>query len=489
MKIHTMKSRTILLVFSICLSLCGNAKDYYVQKNGIAPNENKVNTKAIQELINKVSQSGGGRIVFSPGTYVTGSLTLRSNVELHFETGAKLLGSTHPDHYYKLTEFVDTSVKQDNSMLALIMAEGQQNIAITGQGTIDGQGRQLALNIDSLLGRRPNELARPKLLLFKNCRQVTLKQMNMRNSACWGLSFELCQDMTIDSLNIVNRAYWNNDGIDLSDCHRVSISNCRIDSADDGICLKSYHTDNFNDQISIENCELRTSASAIKFGTASYGGFKNVTISNIRVFDTFRSALALECVDGGVMENIRASHITALNTGNAIFIRLGHRAGQQPGSIKGIHISDVTVSVPFECPDYDYEVRGPAVGGTHNPLPSSITGIPGYLVEDVTLERINLIMPGRANRAVSYIPQNRLHKVPEKIKDYPEFTMFGDLPAWAFYVRHVKGIRFKDIRLSLYKDDFRPAFVLEDVRDSQFENLSLPLGKTIETQIVKVKDQ
>lgn len=217
-------------------------KDFPILKYGIEPNGEVLNTEAIQKLIDKVSQSGGGRITFSPGIYLTGSLTLRSNVELHFEKGAKLLGSTNPDHYYKLTEFVDTTVKQDNSMLALIMAEGQQNIAITGQGTIDGQGRQLALNIDSLLGRRPNELARPKLLLFKNCRQVTLKQMNMRNSACWGLSFELCQDMTIDSLNIVNRAYWNNDGIDLSDCHRVSISNCRIDSADDGICLKSYHT-------------------------------------------------------------------------------------------------------------------------------------------------------------------------------------------------------------------------------------------------------
>lgn len=482
-----MSKRLLFILTMACFCIGMAAKDYQAVKNGVKPDGKTLNTVAIQQLIEKVSESGGGRIIFPEGTYLTGSLTLRSGVELHFEKGATLLGSTNPDHYYKLTDFVDTTVKQDNSMLALIMAEGQKDIAITGQGMIDGQGRQLALNIDSIMGRRPNELARPKLLLFKNCQGVTLKQMNMRNSACWGLSFELCNDMVIDSLNIVNRAYWNNDGIDLSDCHRVSISNCRVDSADDGICLKSYHADNFNDQINISNCELRTSASAIKFGTASYGGFKNVTITNIRVYDTFRSALALECVDGGVMENIRASHITALNTGNAIFIRLGHRAGKQPGSVKGIHLSDITVVVPFECPDYDYEVRGPAVGGTHNPLPSSITGIPGHLVKDVTLERINIIMPGRASQAVSYIPQNRLNKVPEKIKDYPEFTMFGDLPAWGFYLRHVDGIQFKDVRLSLYKDDFRPAFILEDVHEAQFDNLSLPLGKTIEKQIVEVK--
>lgn len=473
-----------LLSFFTCIGAI--AKDYNVIKNGIVPDGTTLNTDAIQQLIVKTNKAGGGRIVFPQGSYLTGSLTLHSNVELFFEEGATLLGSTNPNHYHKLTEYVNPDVKQDNSMLALIMAEGQSNIAITGEGTIDGQGRQLALNIDSILGHRPNELARPKLLLFKNCQNVTLKSMNMRNSACWGLSFELCNDMIIDSLNIENRAYWNNDGIDLSDCHRVKISNCRINSADDGICLKSYHADNFNDQIEISNCELRTSASAIKFGTASYGGFKNVTISNIRVYDTFRSALALECVDGGIMENIRASHITALNTGNAIFIRLGHRAGEQPGSMKGIHISDVTVAVPFECPDYDYAVRGPAVGGTHNPLPSSITGIPGHLVEDVTLERINIIMPGNADKAVSYIPQNRLKSVPEKIKSYPEFTMFGDLPAWGFYVRHVKGINFKDVRLSLYKDDFRPAFIMEDVHEASFQSLSLPLGKSAETQIVEV---
>lgn len=482
-----MNKRLLVILLTAFLWAGAAAKDYQAIKNGIKPDGKTLNTVVLQQLIDKVSLSGGGRIVFTEGTYLTGSLTLRSGVELHFEKNATLLGSTNPNHYYKLTEFVDTSVKQDNSMLALIMAEGQKDIAITGYGMIDGQGRQLALNIDSIMGRRPNELARPKLLLFKNCQDITLKQMNMRNSACWGLSFELCQDMTIDSLNIVNRAYWNNDGIDLSDCHRVSISNCRIDSADDGICLKSYHADNFNDQINISHCELRTSASAIKFGTASYGGFKNVTIHDIRVFDTFRSAIALECVDGGVMENIKVSHITALNTGNAIFIRLGHRAGKQPGKIKGIHLSDMTIAVPFECPDYDYDVRGPAVGGTHNPLPSSITGIPEHMVEDVTLERINLIMPGRASRAVSYLPQNRLNKVPEKIKDYPEFTMFGDLPAWAFYVRHVRGISFKDIHLSLYKDDFRPAFILEDVHQVSFDKLSLPLGKSIEKQIVEVK--
>ena len=462
------------------------AKDYPAQQYGVKGDGTTLNTRPLQQLIDKVSKQGGGRIVLDAGTYLSGCLTLRSGVELHFKDGATLLGSTDPTHYHKLTEDIDRTVKQDNSMLAFIMADSQHDIAITGKGVIDGQGRQLALNIDSLLGRRPNELARPKLLLFKNCKNVTLKQMHMRNSACWGLSFELCDDMLIDSLDILNRAYWNNDGIDLSDCHRVTISHCRINSADDGICLKSYHADNYNDQIEICHCELRTSASAIKFGTASYGGFKNVTIDDIRVYDTFRSAIALECVDGGDMENIRASRITAINTGNAIFVRLGHRAGAQPGTIRGIHLSDITVQVPFECPDYDYDVRGPAVGGTHNPLPSSITGIPGHPVQDVTLERINIIMPGRASRAVSYLPLNRYHKVPEKIKDYPEFSMFGDLPSWAFYLRHIEGIQFKDVRLSLHADDFRPAIVMEDVKGHQFESLSLPLGKRLEQQIIEV---
>jgi hypothetical protein len=232
----------------------------------------------------------------------------------------------------------------------------------------------------------------------------------------------------------------------------------------------------------IANCTVRSSASAVKFGTASYGGFKNMTIENIRVFDTFRSAIAIESVDGGVIENISVKNIIAINTGNAIFIRLGHRHGEKPGTVKNISIKDVYVQVPFGRPDIDYDMRGPEVDFFHNPFPASIAGIPGHHVENVVLENIEISYPGRASKGMAYVPLSRLDQVPEQVKSYPEFSMFRELPSWGLYVRHTKNLRMKSISFKLEDEDFRPAFVFDDVDGLEMEQIHLPERK--EQQII-----
>ncbi len=455
------------------------AKEYNILDFGAKPDGQTINTKAIQSAIDQLSEAGGGKLIVPEGKFLTGSLQMRSNIHLYLEKGAVLLGSTNPYHYTELAMpgRPETDKKDDNSQMALLVAYKADNIIISGNGRIDGQGRALALNIDSLhhtgeridpnynvSGMRPNETMRPKLFRFSTCTNVSISGLELQNSACWGLSFELCHNLKIDGVKVLNRAYWNNDGMDISDCRNVSITNCDVNSADDGICLKSYYPGYANDSIYIANCKLRTSASAIKFGTASYGGFKNITIRNIKIYDTFRSAIAIESVDGADIENIEISDITAKNTGNAIFIRLGHRGGKNPGSIKNVHIHDMKVQVAFGRPDIDYDMRGPAVTFFHNPFPSSITGIPGHEVENVRIEDIEITYPGRASKGMAYVPLSRLNQVPEQIKDYPEFHMFRELPAWGFYVRHVNGIAFKNVAVVTRKHDFRPAYVFDDVQ-------------------------
>lgn len=108
--------------------------------------------------------------------------------------------------------------------------------------------------------------------------------------------------MDLMGLKVHNRAYWNNDGIDVTDCQHVRIYSCNINSADDGICLKSYRTTSANRDIKIDDCDIISSASAVKFGTASWGGFKNIEIGNVRVKDTFRSAIAIESVEGALID-------------------------------------------------------------------------------------------------------------------------------------------------------------------------------------------
>ncbi|WP_372774244.1 glycoside hydrolase family 28 protein [Mangrovibacterium sp.] len=481
-------TQLFLLIFIFGFS---KSNDYHVAEYEIIGDGTTLNTEKLQTLIDLVSKSQGGQIIFSKGNYLTGSLQLKSNVHLYFEEGAVLLGSTNPYHYanIEMPGRPKLGSRDDNSQMALFVAFKATNISISGKGRIDGQGRALALNIDSLhhLGERvdpkystnrmrPHETFRPKLFRFSMCKNINISGMELHNSACWGLSFELCQHLKIDAVKVLNRAYWNNDGMDITDCKNVSITNCDVNSADDGICLKSYYPDYANDSIYIANCTIRSSASAIKFGTASFGGFKNVKIENIRVFDTFRSAIAIESVDGADIENIEVSNIVAENTGNAIFIRLGHRAGKKPGSIKNVSIHDLKVQVAFDRPDINYDMRGPAVTFFHNPFPSSIAGIPGHHIEGVRLENIEITYPGRASKGMAYVPLTRLGQVPEQIGGYPEFHMFGELPSWGFYVRHTTGISLKNVTLKLEQPDFRPAFVFDDVTELEISELGLPVG-------------
>lgn len=432
-----------------------------------------MNTEAIQKTIDHChSQKDGGCLVFPEGVYKTGTIVLKSNVTLRLEKGAVISGSTNPYDYYAL----EAPKGWDSSALGLILADHAENIRITGEGTIDGNGRELALQIDSLhhIGervdpaydhgnRRPNERMRPKLLFISNCKDVTVDGLKMMSSAAWGLSFDTCENLTLTDLDILNRAYWNNDGIDVTDSRHVLISRCRINSADDSICLKSYKVGGCNDDVEITDCDIISSASAIKFGTASWGGFRNVTIRDIRIRDTFRSCIAIESVDGGHIENILVENIFAVNTGNAIFVRLGHRGGEAPGTLKNVTIRDMYVDIPFGRPDIDYDMRGPAIDFFHNPLPSSITGIPGHCVENVRLENIEVLCPGRASKGMAYVPLSRLSAVPEKIDEYPEFSMFGELPAYGIYVRHVRGLTLDNVNYRLKDSDFRPVYVFDDV--------------------------
>ncbi len=497
------------IIFLLLCTLYTNAfcfsKDldkYFVENYGAVADGKTLNTKAIQNAIEEASFKGGGQVVFSKGIYLTGSIILKSNVTLLVEAGSKILGSTNPNDYQRL-EIQDGPISPnaaDNSKLALILSHKSKNVGISGKGTIDGQGRQLALTIDSLYlisntidkrnNKRPPETLRPKLTIFMECENVNISDITIKNASCWVMTYELCNKVTVNNIKIESRAYWNNDGMDITDCRDVKITNCDINTADDGICLKSYYPGFYNDSIYIADCTIRSSASAVKFGTASHGGFRNVTIENIQVFDTYRSAIAIESVDGGFIENVSVSNIHAKNTGNALFIRLGHRSGIKPGSVKNISIKNMKVQVPFIQPDLNYELYGPALPFMHNPFPASISGIPDNYIENIVLENIEITYPGRASKGMAYIPLWRLHVVPECIKDYPEFSMFGELPSWAFYVRHVKGITMKNIILKLENPDFRPAFVFDDVLGLDMNEIHIaPKANKEEIVLYKVQNE
>lgn len=468
-----MKNRYSVL-FWICV-LCSfsfsevwaKGRDFSVSDFGVVSDSVNVVTDRIQEALDRVGRKGG-KLVFPAGVYVTGTLSIPSNVCLYLERDARILGSVNPYDYHGY------AVDDPRPLSGLICSENSHSVSITGDGMIDGRGLDLALAIDSLhhIGervdkkyslRRMRSSLRPKLLDFLNVRGLEIQGVRLRGSAAWGLSLNKCEDVVVSGINFINRAYWNNDGIDVADSKHVLIEDCYIDSADDGIVLKSFDPENGNDDIMVRNCEIRSSASAFKIGTESFGAFRNVHVKGLKIFDTYRSAVAIETVDGAVIDNVLVEDIDAKNTGNAIFVRLGHRRGEAPGSLENVTISNLRCEVPFGRPDSEYDLRGPGINVIHNPFPSSITGLPDAKVKGVKLRDITVSYPGRGTKGMGYIGKYRWKDITEARDSYPEFNMFGELPAWAFYIRHVEGIEFDNVRVSCRENDYRDAVVMDDV--------------------------
>lgn len=476
----TVKRLWIVLLFVTGCSI--SHKDYDIRSYGAIPDSTTLNTKAIQDAIDAAAKAGGATVVVPAGIYVTGVLHLKSNVELHLDSGATLLGTEKRLAYGR------------HDASALIVAEGQRHIAITGRGVIDGQAGKLLKNLDSLLRagiisddewqtynawhqKRPAERNRPKIINFKNCDSVRIAGITLKNSSDWVQRYQQCTHLVISGITVQSTAFLNNDGIDLVDCQHAVVSGCNINAADDGICLKSENRDSRCQDILVEDCSVRSSASAVKLGTASAGGFSDITIRNIAVHDTYRSAIALESVDGGVLQDVHVSGITAVRTGNAFFIRLGHRSHDSVvGEVKNVTIDHLYVTVPTGKPDSGYPMEGPLVGYPHHVFPASITGIPGHPVHDVTLTDIGVRYPGNPSKAIPFFSADTMERVPEQVDAYPEFSMFGELPCWGLYARWIDTLRLTRVQITCEKPDFRPAFIFDHVGTLKLDSLDVPSG-------------
>ena len=445
------------------------------------------NREAINKAIEAAAVAGGGTVTFPAGTWLTGSIHLRSNVTLHLDRGAVIEASSEASAYdapeaNAFDKFQDFG--HSHFQNGLIWGVGLENIAITGGGRISGKA--LA---------RERGAAGDKAIALKLCHNVTLRDFSISSGGHFGILAAGVDNLTIDNLMIDT----NRDGIDIDSCRNVRIANSSINSPnDDAITLKGSHAlgeARVSENITITNCLVsgfeigslldgtykRTVQRApdrdgptgrIKIGTESEGDFRNIAISNV-VFDTSRG-LALESVDGAHIEDVTVSNVTMRNVSNApIFIRLGSRMrapeGTAIGSIRRITISNVTA--------YDADPR----------YGSIISGIPGHDVEDVKLSGIRLVYRGGLTledvakqspdlvntfffRASGGVPPRQPYETPEREKEYPEPSMFGLMPAYGFFVRHARVIELNDVDVSYIKEDRRPAFVLDGVGDVSLEN-------------------
>ena len=465
-------AKYLLITLFLLSSLTILGKDYNASMFGVKSNGTTLNTNSIQKGIDYINENGGGRLVFYVGRYLTGTIYLKSNVTIQLEEGAILSGSLNPLDY-----------EMNHNWTALIFALDQKNIGITGKGVIDGRGFEVANNLVDLIHKgviadplrydRPRETIRPQNIYFRGCRNIRIEGITLRDPGSWNQQYDQCRNVIIDRISVDSKSYWNNDGVDIVDCDSVSVTNSYFDAADDGICLKSHSADFICQNVFINNNTIRTSASGIKFGTASYGGFRNIKIINNLVFDTYRSAITFAAVDGGIVEDVTVDTLRSINTGNVIFLRIGERRAGKKGKMKNISISNVYAEVPSAKPDAGYNYEGPVEDMPRNISPSAIVGMPDAAIENITLKNIEIHYPGGGSSAFAKIGLNELDKVPEMAASYPEFSMFKELPAWGFYVRHAKGISFENVVLVCTKKDYRTAVVLDDVAGATFKSLKV----------------
>ena len=471
-----------------------------VRKFGAKGDGKALDSPAINKAIDAAAAAGGGTVLFTAGTYRSFSIRLKSNVALYLDQGATILAADPRDGDGKYDEPEPNQWDQYQDFghthwhNSLIWGENLENISIFGPGRIWGKGLVRSGNQsrtkeqnDALEKQGPDPKAGPfgypnardavesgwgnKAISLKLSRNVIIRDISILHGGHFAILATGVDNLTIDNVKIDT----NRDGIDVDACKNVRISNCTINSPfDDGICPKSSYALGYarvTENVTITNCQVSgydegtlldgtykrefrnangtfSPTGRIKFGTESNGGFKNITVSNC-VFDYSRG-LALEAVDGALLEDVTISNLTMRDISNSpIFLRLGSRnrgpkETTKTGAMRRIIISNVVV--------YNADPK----------YSSIISGIPGYLIEDVQLSNIRIYAKGGGTKEQAAL------NPPERENIYPEPTMFGELPAYGFFIRHIKGLQMRDVEVSYLSPDQRPAFVLNDVMGAEF---------------------
>ena len=401
----------------------------------------RLDTAAIQKAIDACSAAGGGTLHFPAGRYLTGTIFLKSRVTLELEAGSVLLGSRkladYPVTVPALRTYTDSYTDK-----SLIYAEKAEDIAIRGRGTIDGQGAAF---------EGPYKV-RPYTIRVIQCRNVSIEGVTIRDSPMWVQHYLDCDGVSIRDVTVRSRVNHNNDGIDIDGCRRVRISDCDIWSGDDAIVLKSTFAGLCRD-VTVTNCVISSNCNALKLGTESNGGFENIVMSNCTVYDNRLAGIALEMVDGGTLDRVIVSNIVMNKVGAPIFMRLGNRArpytenGPRPGmgSFRNVIVSNVEAT---GC----------------GPTGCALAGLPGHPIENVTVENVRLSFDGGGKLRTDEVPE-----FPEK---YPEFGMFGKLPAYGLYCRHARNLSLRNVRTSVAAADPRPALVCDDVKELELKGFT-----------------
>jgi polygalacturonase len=472
-----------------------HGRNYFnVREFGAFGDGTNLDSPAINKAIDACAESGGGTVYFPAGTYLTGSIHLKSSIHLLIDAGATILGAPQAMNVYDKTEPYAFGGYQDGGHCyfhnSLIWGENLTNVFISGNGMINGGGLVRSDDIlDSMVGfnkfNPPVTNAAPpvrlgnKAIALKLCRNVLIRDVTIFHGGHFAILATGCDNLTVDNVTIDT----DRDGIDIDCCRNTMVSNCRVNSPnDDGICPKSTYalgeirpTEN----LTIVNCQVsgfkegtlidgtmkpaKNGYGRIKFGTESSGGFRNCAVANC----TFRSChgFALEEVDGGIMENITVNNLTMMDVHDyAIYITTGNR-NRTPNLTTNSRIRNILISNVI-------------ADGVDKMSGIQMWGLPEQPLEEIRLENIRLISKGGGTKKDAAINPKELGiGYPE-----PSYTI-GTLPACGIFARHVRDLELANIHVSFLTNDLRPAASFADIQGLEIDNFKPQVADGVQAAV------
>ena len=438
---------------------------YHVRDYGAKGDGKTLDHIAINKAIEAANADGGGQVVLSAGTYLCGSIRMKSNVDLHLTAGARILAAPASMKAYDESEVFGAREYQDGGHTyfhnSLIWAEGQQNVSITGRGMIDGEG----------LTKKDTEKAGnvqggsigtgDKAIALKLCRNVTIRDITIYRGGHFAIIVTGCDIGTIDNVTIDT----NRDGIDIDCCKYITVSNTKVNTPnDDAIVLKSSYALKrpvLCEHILITNCivtgyklgtfldgtyvpeKVNWVCGRIKLGTESNGGYRNITISNCSCM--WSSGLAFEEVDQGRMENIVVTNISLSHVHHyPIYITTGcrNRGPKERTDVSSARDISINNVIADDCDSLAGII---------------ITGMEGEPIRNVSLSDIRIQYRGGGKKV------SKPYR--EQGTNYPEPRWAGPTPAYGLFARHVDGLQLRNVKFELIRPDERPDIILEDVKN------------------------
>jgi hypothetical protein len=453
---------------------------YNIRAFGAKGDGTTLDTAALQAAIDACTRDGGGTVLVPAGTFVIGTVELKSNVTLHIAATGKLLGSADGKQYHAVDAIPlhgDTTLNDGN--WALLFAVDAQRVAIEGPGTIDGQGAQFH---SAVRGTPPPSglggLKRPYHVLAYRCEDFSVRNISMLDCAYHSIRVIQSKRVHMEGIYIHNRVNGNNDGFHFISVEHAFVSNCTIKSQDDA-CAMFGSCKN----VTITNSTFSTRWSVFRFGG---GTVENIAVSNCVLYEVDGCPIKIQGDPGSHFENLSFSNLIFKDVTGPISISVGGRLpapdDKKPVVVRNVSFSNISGTVTTDPP----QLSEASVTSVENPGEKHscivLNNVNDSVLENISFDNIHLTFGGGGTAEDAARRQ-----LPEI---FGEYFRLGPMPAYGLYARRARRVTLNNVRFQVASADLRPAVIFDHVEDAAINFFSVEGNPSAESvlRFIDTKD-